>query len=59
MAQTMLEFLRQAIEEKNEAAQGRFARTKNLDARRISSALSMAEPEIFVRPTELDLDPFS
>jgi putative DNA primase/helicase len=53
--QTMLEFLRQAVDAKNELAE-KFARG-SLDARRIASMLSMAEPEIFVRPEQLDVDP--
>jgi putative DNA primase/helicase len=53
---TMLEFLRQAIDAKTKAAE-EFAR-RCLDARRISSMLSMAESEIFIRPIELDTDPY-
>ncbi|MEK7752845.1 MAG: phage/plasmid primase, P4 family [Acidobacteriota bacterium] len=51
----MLEFLRQAIERRNEPAE-KFAR-QSLDARRISSLLSMAECEIFVKPDQLDTVP--
>ena len=52
---TMLEFLRQAPA--GDAAE-KFARA-SLDSRRISSLLSMAECEIFVRPADLDTDPFA
>jgi len=55
--QTMLEFLRQAVAAGNVEAE-KFARV-SLDARRIGSMLSMAECEIFVRPEELDTDPFA
>jgi putative DNA primase/helicase len=53
--EAMLAFFRQAAEARNEAAE-KFARG-SLDSRRIASMLSMAEPEIFVRPSELDVDP--
>ena len=56
--QTMLEFLRLAIERGDSEAAEKFARS-SLDARRISSMLSMAECEIFVRPADLDTDPFA
>src|ERR1019366_10403718 len=44
--QTMFEFLRQAMEIKNEATE-KFAKG-SLDNRRISNALSLAECEIYV-----------
>lgn len=53
----MLEFLRQAIERGGGDAE-KFARA-SLDARRIASTLSMAECEIFARPSDLDTDPFA
>jgi putative DNA primase/helicase len=53
---TMLEFLRQGIETRNEPAE-KFAR-QSLDAKRISSTLSMAECEIFVTPDQLDQYPY-
>jgi putative DNA primase/helicase len=56
--QAMLEFLRQALARGKEEASEKFARG-SLDARRISSMLSMAECEIFVRPDDLDTDPFA
>jgi putative DNA primase/helicase len=54
----MTAFLHQAIKAGNEPAE-KFA-TKSLDARRINSALSMAEsePGCFVKAEELDSDPF-
>ena len=55
--QTMLEFLRQAVAKAMEPAE-KFARLA-LDSRRIGSLLSMAECEIFVRPEDLDRDPFA
>jgi putative DNA primase/helicase len=55
--QAMLEFLRQAVARGKEDAE-RFARS-SLDSRRISSMLSMAECEVYVRPDELDTDPFA
>jgi len=54
--QAMLEFLRQAIDAKVEAAEN-FAR-QSLNAKRIASMLSMAECEIFVTPDQLDQHPF-
>jgi putative DNA primase/helicase len=51
----MLEFLRQAINSKSEAAE-KFA-SGCLDARRIANMLSMAESDLFVRPCELDQNP--
>jgi putative DNA primase/helicase len=56
--QTMLEFLRLAIERGDDEKAEKFARA-SLDARRISSMLSMAECEIYVRPADLDTDPFA
>jgi putative DNA primase/helicase len=56
--QAMLEFLRLAIERGDNEKAEKFARA-SLDARRISSMLSMAECEIFVRPADLDTDPFA
>ena len=55
---TMLEFLKQAIDRGADEKGEKFARS-SLDARRISSMLSMAECEIYVRPAELDTDPFA
>lgn len=54
----MLEFLKQAVESGNDEKGEKFARSA-LDARRISSMLSMAECEICVRPAELDTDVFA
>ena len=54
--QAMLEFLRQAVEVGNDSPE-KFARG-SLDNRRITSLLSMAECEIFVRPSELDTNPY-
>ena len=54
--QTMLEFLRQAMEANHEAAE-KFPRG-SLDARRISNALSLAECEIYVKPAMLDANPY-
>jgi putative DNA primase/helicase len=54
----MLEFLKQAVARKADEKAEKFAGA-SLDARRIASALSMAECEIFVRPAELDTDPFA
>ena len=55
---TMLEFLNQAIDRGTNEKAEKFARS-SLDARRISSMLSMAECEIYARPAELDTDPFA
>jgi P4 family phage/plasmid primase-like protien len=49
---TMIAFLRQATETKNEAAE-KFARS-SLDARRLQAALLLAQPELPVTPAELD-----
>lgn len=54
--EAMLEFLRQAVEAHNDAAE-RFAK-QSLDARRIGSLLLLAECEIPVRPDELDTHPY-
>ena len=54
----MLEFLKLAIERGDAEKAERFARA-SLDARRIGSMLSMAECEIYVRPADLDTDPFA
>jgi len=54
----MLEFLKQAIGRGTNEKTEKFARS-SLDARRISSMLSMAECEIYARPAELDTDPFT
>jgi putative DNA primase/helicase len=54
--EALLEFFRQASNSRNEAAE-KFARA-SLDARRVTSMLSMAECEIFVRPGELDTNPY-
>ena len=53
---TMLEFLRQGVDKRARDTE-KFA-CGSLDARRITSLLSMAECEIFVRPEELDVDPY-
>jgi len=53
---SMLEFLRQAVDTKNEAAE-KFARL-SLDNKRITNLLSMAEFEIYVTPAELDEHPY-
>lgn len=52
----MLEFLRQAIEHRSEAGE-KFAR-QSLDARRITSLLSMTECERYLKPEELDTQPY-
>ena len=49
--QAMLEFLRQAIDARNEPAE-KFARA-SLDAKRISNLLSMSECENYVQPERL------
>jgi putative DNA primase/helicase len=54
---TMLAFLGQADDTGNHDAE-RFAMSC-LDARRISNMLSMAESEIYVRPEDLDTDPWA
>jgi putative DNA primase/helicase len=54
--QTIIEFLQQAIDMKSGDAE-KFARN-SLNTKPISSMLSMAECEIFVRPLNLDIDPF-
>lgn len=56
--QAMLEFLKLAIERGGDEKAEKFARA-SLDARRIGSMLSMAECEIYVRPADLDTDPFA
>lgn len=56
MKLVILEFLRQAIH-RNESAE-RFAKA-SLDARRLNSALSLAEHEIYVRPSDLDTHPYA
>jgi putative DNA primase/helicase len=53
----MLEFLRQMIDKKAGEEAEKFARGC-LNAHRIATLLSMAESEIFVRPTELDTHPY-
>jgi putative DNA primase/helicase len=54
--QAMLEFLRQVIDSNAGEQADKFARS-SLDSKRISSTLSMAESEIYVRPAELDINP--
>lgn len=54
--EALLEFFRQASSSRNPDAE-RFARG-SLDARRVTRMLRMAECEIFVRPCELDTDPY-
>jgi putative DNA primase/helicase len=54
--ETMVEFLRQAVEARNEPAE-KFAK-QSLDARLNSRLLSMAECEIFVEPDNLDTHPY-
>ncbi len=51
----MLEFLRQAIDAKNEPAE-KFAR-QSLDARRLGAMVHLTECELPVSPEELDIDP--
>jgi hypothetical protein len=53
----MLETLRQTVHKGLGQAAENFAR-HSLDARRIASLLSMAEPEIYVTPEELDRAPY-
>jgi len=53
----MLETLRQTVQKGLGQAAESFAR-HSLDARRISSLLSMAEPEIYVTPEKLDRAPY-
>jgi putative DNA primase/helicase len=55
--QAMLEFLRQTIDLNAGEEAEKFARG-SLNARRLTNMLSMAESEIFVRPGQLDQDPF-
>jgi putative DNA primase/helicase len=52
----MVEFLRQAVADKNETAE-KFARA-SLNAGRIENMLALAECEIFIRPEQLDVDPY-
>jgi putative DNA primase/helicase len=52
---TMVEFLRQAVEAKNEAAE-KFARA-SLDSRRLQAMLLLAQSELPVTPTQLDRNP--
>ncbi|HXJ38426.1 MAG TPA: phage/plasmid primase, P4 family [Bryobacteraceae bacterium] len=54
--QTILEFLTQAFNKGDQSSE-KFARG-SLDARRITNMLAMAECEIYVRPAELDSNPF-
>jgi putative DNA primase/helicase len=51
--ETMLEYFRQVVETGAGDGVEKFARG-SLDARRLANMLSLAEPEIFVRPDELD-----
>jgi putative DNA primase/helicase len=55
---TMLEFLKQTVDRGAGEKAEKFA-CASLDVRRISSMLSMAECDIFVRPADLDTDPFA
>ncbi len=52
----MLELMHQAVEAGNQKAET-FARG-SLDARRVTNALAMAECEIYVKPADLDGDPY-
>jgi putative DNA primase/helicase len=52
---TIADFLRQAIEAKNETAE-KFARS-SLDIRRLQAMLTLAQPEIPITPAELDRAP--
>jgi P4 family phage/plasmid primase-like protien len=52
---TMIDFLRQAVNTRNEAAE-KFART-SLDARRLNAALTLAQPELPISPADLDRAP--
>jgi putative DNA primase/helicase len=54
--QTALEFLKQTIDKRAGDPAERFARSC-LNVRRLAGMLSLAECEIFVRPSELDSDP--
>lgn len=54
--QSMLEFLQQAVDTQNEAAE-KFAKL-SLDARRISSLLLMSQCEAPIEPDQLDTDPY-
>jgi putative DNA primase/helicase len=54
--QTMLEFLRQALEHKKEEAE-RFAK-QSLDSRRINGMLTEAGPHLVIVPGQLDTDVF-
>jgi P4 family phage/plasmid primase-like protien len=49
---TMISFLRQAVDSKNEAAE-KFARA-SLDARRLNAMLALAQSELPITPDELD-----
>jgi len=53
---TMLEYHRQVVQSGGGEQAEKFARGC-LDARRLSSALSLAEPEIFIEPDKLDSHP--
>jgi len=55
--ETMIELLRQAIYSRAGENMEKFA-SASLDSRRIASMLSMAQPEIYVRPSDLDTDPY-
>ena len=52
---TMVEFLQQAAKERNESA-AKFA-ANCLNSQRISNALREAQPQLAIRPAELDTDP--
>jgi putative DNA primase/helicase len=54
--QTMVAFLNEAVEKGAEEAE-KFA-CRSLDERRITNMLKMAQCEIFVRPFELDANPY-
>jgi len=53
--QTMIDFLRQAVDAKNGAAES-FARG-SLDAKRLNAMLTLAQPELPITIRELDRDP--
>ena len=55
--ETMVEFLHQAVNNRAGDKVEKFA-CASLDSRRIASMLSMAQPEIFVSPSDLDTNPY-
>lgn len=53
--EVMIEFLRQAVDANNEAAQ-KFAK-QSLDSRRLTAMLREAEPHLVITPDQLDTNP--